>query len=103
MAERATTMLRQALKAYVDLDEELARQVWEMDDQIDKQYNHFQRELLTMMIADQETIERATRLLHVAHDLERIGDRVTNICERVVYIITGEIAYVRRPLGSGSA
>jgi phosphate transport system protein len=103
MADRATAMLRQALRAYVDLDEDLARQVWEMDDEIDILYNKFYRQLLSLMIADQEMIERATSLLHVAHDLERIGDRVTNICERVVYIITGEIAFVRRPLKTAPA
>jgi phosphate transport system protein len=66
-----------------------------MDDLIDNLYNQVYRELLTFMMNDPHTIERATNLLHVGHDLERIGDRVTNICERVMYIATGQVTYIR--------
>ncbi|MFM8593745.1 MAG: phosphate signaling complex PhoU family protein, partial [Chloroflexota bacterium] len=52
--------------------------------------NQIYRELLTYMMADPGTINRATHLLWVAHNVERIGDRVTNICERVVFTATGE-------------
>lgn len=100
MAERAVSMLQLSFQAYLADDEALARQVWEMDDQVDDLYDQFYRELLTCMMNDPMTIERATRLLNVAHDLERIGDRVTNICERIVYIITGEVAYIRRPIAT---
>jgi phosphate transport system protein len=97
MAEQASEMLRLALRAYVERDKALAEQVWAMDDIVDGLYNQVYRELLTYMMDDPACIERATNLLHVAHDLERVGDRVTNICERILYIITGESAYVRRP------
>jgi len=97
MAARVSEMLRLALRAYVESDRELAARVWAMDDEVDGLYNQVYRELLTYMMGDPSTIERATRLLHVAHDLERIGDRVTNICERIAYIVTGDSAYVHAP------
>jgi phosphate transport system protein len=96
MSEICVDMLHQALQAYLERDETLARRVWEMDDHVDRLYNQVYHELLGIMTSNPETIERATNLLHVAHDLERVGDRVTNICERVVYIVTGETAYVRK-------
>lgn len=95
MVEITTEMLRLALRAYVDRDTALAERVWAMDDEVDQLYDQVYRELLTSMMADPGTIERATRLLHVAHDIERIGDRVTNICERIMYIATGQPYYVR--------
>lgn len=102
MTERASEMLRLALQAYVDRDIALAERVWAMDDEIDDLYNQIYRELLTFMMNDTTTIERATHLLHVAHDLERIGDRVTNICERIMYIITGQPYYVRSAAPAGA-
>jgi phosphate transport system protein len=61
------------------------------DDEIDALYDQVYRELLTIMMRDPETIDRATHLTWIAHNLERIGDRVTNICERVVYLVSGKI------------
>jgi phosphate transport system protein len=61
------------------------------------------RELLTYMMSDPQTIQRATNLLHAAHDLERVADRVTNICERIAYIITGQTKYVHTPSSAGTA
>src|SRR5579885_1843655 len=90
MAELARTMLRCALDAFVQRDGQLARQVASHDDAVDALYDQVYRELLTYMLQDPHTSDRATWLLWVAHDLERIGDRVTNLCERVVFLVTGE-------------
>jgi phosphate transport system protein len=86
----AREMLTDAITAFVDNDEAMARRVAIRDDDVDSLYDQVYRELLTYMMADPGTINRATHLLWAAHGLERIGDRVTNICERVVYTVTGE-------------
>ncbi|MCO5214663.1 MAG: phosphate signaling complex protein PhoU [Thermomicrobiales bacterium] len=86
----AREMLDEAIQAYVDKDVEAARTVAERDDELDVLYDTIVTELMDYMVNDPSTIERATHLLWIAHNLERIGDRVTNICERVVYIVTGE-------------
>ena len=65
--------------------------VIDADDEIDDLYQQIYRELLTYMMADPKTIERATYLLWVSHDLERVADRTTNIAERVIYLVTGEL------------
>jgi phosphate transport system protein len=91
MARRCCDMLRRALTAYVELDMDAARTISEEDEIIDQLYDQVFRELLTYMIEDDDTIQRAMHLLFVAHNLERIADRVTNICERVIYIRTGEM------------
>ena len=89
MAELALKMLHDSLRAYMDRDESLAVQVCAADDTIDDLYNQIYRELLSYMLSDPRTIERATYLLWVAHNLERIADRATNIGERVMWLITG--------------
>ena len=89
MAEKGVSMLRRSLEAFVNRDAEAARRICDEDDEVDGLYDQVYRELLTYMIADPTTINRATSLLWVAHNLERIADRVTNICERVVYMVTG--------------
>ena len=86
----AREMLTDSITAFVERDEALARRVAIRDDEIDLLYDQVYRELLTYMMADPTTINRATRLLWAAHNVERIGDRVTNICERVIFTITGE-------------
>jgi phosphate transport system protein len=91
MAELARSMLADAVTAYIEGDAERARAVAESDDQVDALYDQVYRELLTYMMADPSTINRATHLLWVAHNVERIADRVTNICERVVFAVTGEM------------
>ncbi|MCL5263909.1 MAG: phosphate signaling complex protein PhoU [Chloroflexi bacterium] len=91
MALKAREMLRRALDALVDRDAEAAKQIACEDDEIDGLYDQVYRELLTFMIQDPHTITRATHLLWAAHNLERIGDRVTNICERVVFTVTGRM------------
>ena len=89
MAELALKMLDESLQAYTGRDESLARKVCADDDAIDDLYNQVYRELLTYMLSDPRTIERATYLLWVAHNLERIADRATNIGERVLWLVTG--------------
>jgi phosphate transport system protein len=87
-------MLHRALGAFVDADVDIARELPHEDDEVDALYNQVYRELLTYMIADPSTIDRANYLLWVAHNLERTADRVTNICERTIFIATGELIEV---------
>ena len=89
MADVATRMLRESLDALVRRDAEAARAIAVEDDEVDMLYDQVYRELLTFMIEDPQSIQRATWLLWTAHNLERIADRATNICERVVYLVTG--------------
>jgi phosphate transport system protein len=91
MADKGVEMLRRSLEAFVNRGAEAARRICDEDDEVDALYDQVYRELLTYMIADPTTINRATHLLWVAHNLERIADRVTNICERVVYMVTGRM------------
>jgi len=91
MAEKAQSMLHRALEAFVNRDVELAKAIPLEDDEVDALYNQVYRELLTYIMADPRTIDQATYLLWVAHNLERTADRVTNICERVVFTVTGEM------------
>ncbi len=91
MAEKTEEMLRRSLKAFIDHDADIARQIAIEDDEVDNLYDQVFRELLTFMAEDPRTITRATRLIWVAHNLERSADRVTNICERVVYTVTGRM------------
>ena len=91
MAEKARDMLHQALEAFVQRDVDLARAIPDEDDEVDALYNQVYRELLTFIINDPTTIDQATYLLWVAHNLERAADRVINICERVVFTVTGEM------------
>jgi phosphate transport system protein len=91
MGKRAREMLTRALDAFVRRDLELAREVPQEDDVLDDLYNQIYRELLTLIMADPTRIDQSTYLLWVAHNLERTGDRIVNICERVVYTITGNM------------
>ncbi|MBE9505762.1 MAG: phosphate signaling complex protein PhoU [Chloroflexi bacterium] len=91
MAEKSRDMLRRSLDAFVNRDADAAIKISMEDDVVDDLYDQVYRELLTFMLQDPRTITRATRLLWVAHNLERCADRVTNICERTVYTVTGRI------------
>jgi phosphate transport system protein len=91
MAEHSVDMLRRSLDAFVSRDAEAAKKIAAEDDLIDNLYDQVFRELLTFMAEDYKTITRATRLLWTAHNLERVADRVTNICERVVFVVTGKM------------
>ena len=92
MADIACDMLHQSLEAFVQRNIELAKVIPQKDDEVDALYDQVNRELLTYIIADTKTIEQANYLLWAAHNLERTADRVTNICERVIFTVTGEIA-----------
>ena len=91
MADKAVEMLRRSLVAFINRDVEEARRICEEDDLVDGLYDQVYRELLTYMLQDPRNITRATYLLWAAHNLERIADRATNICERVVFLATGKM------------
>ena len=91
MAQVASEMLMGSLEAFKDRDPARARAICDQDDEVDALYEQVYRELLTFMINDPRTIQRATYLIWTAHNLERIADRVTNICERVIYLVEGRI------------
>jgi phosphate transport system protein len=91
IAEQTTHMLRRSLDALINRDAGEARRIAAEDDLVDHLYDQVFRELLTFMAEDPKTITRATRLVWVTHNLERAADRVTNICERVVFIVTGKM------------
>jgi phosphate transport system protein len=91
MAEIAVRMLRGGLESFKLRDVDMARSICNLDDDVDALYDQVYRELITFMINDPKTIERATHITWIAHNLERIADRVTNICERVVYMVQGTI------------
>ncbi|MBN1369515.1 MAG: phosphate signaling complex protein PhoU [Dehalococcoidaceae bacterium] len=95
MAEQTAQMLQNSLKALINRDPASARQIAVEDDQIDTYYSQVFRELIVIMTEDPRAITRATRLIWVAHNLERSADRVTNICERVVFIATGKIEEIQ--------
>lgn len=91
MADRAVAMLRNSLKAYIDHDVDSARQICDADDEVDRLQDAVYDESIKAMIADPTTVQRNTYLIWCAHNLERIADRCTNICERVVYTATGHM------------
>ncbi len=90
MAEKGANMLHLALAAFVNEDEESARKLPQLDDEVDDLYLKIYRELMTFVISDPKNIERANWFLWVAHNLERFADRVTNICERTIFVATGQ-------------
>ncbi len=91
MAEIAVDMINKTLRAYAERDDKSARLICKQDDEVDELYTQVYRELLTIMIEDPKTITGATYLLWTSHNLERIADRVTNICERIIFLVTGEM------------
>jgi len=95
MAEIACQMLHGSLAAFLKRDVAEAQRIAGRDDEVDQLYDQVYRELLTFMMADPGTIDRATHLLWVAHNLERIADRVTNICERVLFLVSGKMVEMK--------
>jgi phosphate transport system protein len=91
MATKSRWLLERELAAFVNRDVELARSLGDEDDEVDRLYDQVFRELLIFMMEDPRTITRATYLLLVAHNLERIADRAINIGERVVFLVKGEV------------
>ena len=96
MAEKATSMLRRSLDALVERDVAAAQLIAAEDDEVDALYQQVYRELLTIMLANPRTIDQATHLLWAAHNLERVADRVQNICERVVFVESGHMHELSR-------
>lgn len=91
MAQKARDMLHAALVAFVQRDVEAARAIPQGDDEVDALYNQIYRELISHILEDRHVIEQANQLMWAAHNLERTADRVVNLCERVVYAVTGEL------------
>jgi phosphate transport system protein len=96
MSEITVDMLHRAIGAFVNKDADQARLIPEEDDQVDNLYNQVYRELVTVILANPRTIDRANFLMWAAHNLERMADRVTNICERTLYTVTGDLIEVDR-------
>ena len=96
MSELGKDFLRRSLNAFIARDAEAARAIPQEDDKVDELYNRVYRDLLEVMISDTSTIDRSTYLLWAAHNLERMSDRVTNICERIIFVVTGEILELDR-------
>lgn len=92
MKDIAVKMIESSMEAYINKDERAARDIHFQDDAIDELYHQINRELISYMIENPSTITQCTYLVWVAHNIERMGDRVTNICERVIYLATGERA-----------
>ncbi len=94
MAEKACSMLRRSLQAFAQRDVALARAIPAEDDEVDALFDQVNRELLTYIMGNPSLMEQANLLLWVAHNLERTADRVTNICERVIFTVTGELVEI---------
>ena len=95
MAEKASDMLKRSMQAFINRDLEVARRIPGEDDEIDALNEQVFRELLVIMLATPTAVPRAEYLIWVARNLERIADRVTNICERVVFMVTGRMEEVK--------
>ncbi|MCP3676395.1 MAG: phosphate signaling complex protein PhoU [Deltaproteobacteria bacterium] len=91
MADKGISMLTRCLEAFINRDAKAAMAICKEDDDVDALYEQVYRELLLIMIENPKTIEGATYLMWVAHNLERIADRVTNIAERVIFMVTGSM------------
>ena len=92
MAEKALVMLRRSLDAFVQQDVEAARTIPADDDEVDRLYEQIYSELMTFILADPANTEQANYLLWAAHNLERAADRVSNICERILFTVTGQLS-----------
>ncbi|MFQ5736112.1 MAG: phosphate signaling complex protein PhoU [Thermodesulfobacteriota bacterium] len=91
MADKALSMLNRCMQAFVDRDVEASKKICDEDDEVDALYDEIYTELVHLMIKDPKIIKDATYLIWTAHNIERIADRVTNIAERVVYMVTGKM------------
>jgi phosphate transport system protein len=98
MATKACDMLHRSLEAFLRQDVEAARAIPKEDTEVDALYEQIYRELITYIMADPRAIDQATRLTWVAHNLERVADRVGNICERIVFSITGRGEELDNPI-----
>ena len=94
MAEKANSMLKKSMQALVNRDAKMATAICNEDDVVDKLYDEAYHDLLMYMIKDPSAVSKVTPLIWAAHNLERIADRVTNICERIVFLATGSMPQV---------
>ncbi len=92
MAEKAVSMIHRALTAFANRDVELAMAIPKEDDEVDALYNRVYRDLVTYIVADPKSLDNANYLMWVAHNIERAADRSTNLCERVVFMVTGRMS-----------
>ena len=97
MADLACGMLHRALEAFSRWDVDLARSVPKEDEEVDVLYNRIYRDLAGVIAKDPRTIDQAIRLSWVAHNLERVADRVSNLCERVVFAVQGRMEELAAP------
>ncbi len=88
-------MLHRAINAFINEDVEEANRIPVEDDEVDKLYEEVYHTMLKFIAKDENAIERANWILWVAHNLERVADRVTNICERTIFTVTGELKEIR--------
>ena len=95
MAEKCVNMLHRSVIAFINEDEEEAQQIPMEDDEVDRLYQEVYHTMLKFIAKDENAIERANWILWVAHNLERVADRVTNICERTIFTVTGELKEIR--------
>lgn len=93
MLDLSRQMMRNATNAYVHWDEDQARRTIQRDKDIDVLDKQVYQLLIDIMTAESKKISHATYMLWISHNCERIGDRITNICERVIYMVTGEMYY----------
>lgn len=91
MAEISISMLHRAVGAFIEVDAETARKIPDEDDAVDDLYNQVYRELVTIMFQNPKAIDQGNYLMWAAHNLERLADRVTNICERTIYVASGQL------------
>ena len=91
MGQLAASLIVDILRALIDVDVDVARRVAARDDEVDELYHRTFDEVVELMHADPDNVQRGTRIMFAAHYIERIGDRVTNIAEDVVYLATGSI------------
>jgi phosphate transport system protein len=95
MAEKCTSMLHRAIQAFIQEDIEEANQIPREDDEVDRLYEEVYNSMMEKIVHDENAIQRANWILWVAHNLERVADRVTNICERTIFTVTGDMKEIR--------
>ncbi len=89
MAEVAKVMIRRSISAYIHMDAAMAKEAALMDEEVDRLYHQVYTDLLSLLMEDPSTMKQTTQLLFIGRYLERIADHATNICERVIYMVTG--------------
>ena len=99
MTELVRHMIHDTLSAYAQGDADLARNVWNRDQEVDQLYNSMFRELLTYMMEDPRSITSCTHLIFMAKNIERVGDHMTNISEIIMYQVEGKVPSEPRPKG----